>query len=75
MRENYINGNYGYGHAKQALYEVVVREFTEAREKFTHYMENRGELDVILAQGARRAGTIANEVLGRVRNKLGYLNP
>lgn len=73
MRQNYINGNYGYGHAKQALYEVVLREFGEAREKFTHYMENRGELDIILAQGARRASAIGNQVLRRVREKLGYL--
>ena len=75
MRENYLKGNYGYGHAKQALYEVVLREFAEAREKFTYYMENRGELDNILATGARRAHSIADEVLMRVRDKLGYVNP
>lgn len=73
MRQNYINGNYGYGHAKQALYEVVLREFGEAREKFTHYMENRGELDIILAQGAKKASAIGDQVLRRVREKLGYV--
>src|SRR5690606_1156691 len=34
MRNNYLNGNYGYGHAKQALFELVVEEFGEARERF-----------------------------------------
>ena len=72
MRSNYINGNYGYGHAKQALYEVVLEQFGEAREKFDYYMNNLNELDEALALGAEKAKKVADGVLERVRNKVGY---
>ncbi|MBC8755278.1 tryptophan--tRNA ligase [Kordia sp. YSTF-M3] len=72
MRQNYEGGNYGYGHAKQALYEVVVEKFATARERFNHYMENKNEIDEALTIGAEKATKIANEVLARVRKKVGY---
>jgi tryptophanyl-tRNA synthetase len=72
MRQNYINGNYGYGHAKQAFYELVLEKFKEARTKYNYFMENKNEIDVILKIGAAKASAIANPVLKRVRNKLGY---
>lgn len=72
MRANYENGNYGYGHAKQALYEVIVAKFAEPREKFQYYMNHLEEIDKALAIGAEKAGAVANEVLTRVRTKLGY---
>jgi len=72
MRANYTNGNYGYGHAKQALYEVVVAKFGDAREKFDYYMNNLKEVDDALAIGAQKAKIVANEVLKRVRTKVGY---
>lgn len=72
MRQNYIGGNYGYGHAKQALFELVVATFATQRERFNHYMENKHEIDSALAIGAEKAHKIANEVLARVRKKVGY---
>ncbi|WP_299430893.1 tryptophan--tRNA ligase [uncultured Maribacter sp.] len=72
MRANYLNGNYGYGHAKQALYEVILDTFGEAREKFDYYMNNLNEIDDALAIGAEKASKVADGVLKRVRTKLGY---
>ena len=72
MRSNYLNGNYGYGHAKQALYEVVLGRFGEAREKFDYYMNHLNELDEALAVGAKKATIVADSVLERVRMKVGY---
>ncbi|PCJ97667.1 MAG: tryptophan--tRNA ligase [Flavobacteriaceae bacterium] len=72
MSANYLVGNYGYGHAKQALYEVIVRQFSEAREKFDYYMNNLNEIDEALTFGAEKAKKVANEVLERVRAKVGY---
>ncbi len=72
MRSNYLNGNYGYGHAKQALYEVVLERFGEAREKFDYYMNHLNELDEALAVGAKKATIVADSVLERVRMKVGY---
>ncbi|GLB52852.1 tryptophan--tRNA ligase [Neptunitalea chrysea] len=72
MRANYEGGNYGYGHAKQALFELICKKFKEPREKFNYYMDNLDEVDAILKQGAKKAAVIADEVLERVRKKLGY---
>ncbi len=72
MRSNYLNGNYGYGHAKQALYELLVGQFAEARGKFEYYTNHLEEIDSALALGAEKARIVANGVLDRVRNKLGY---
>ena len=72
MRANYLGGNYGYGHAKQALYECLVRVFGEARERFHYYMSHKDEIDHALETGARKAEGVANTVLNRVRAKLGY---
>ncbi|SIQ05800.1 tryptophan--tRNA ligase [Maribacter ulvicola] len=72
MSANYLAGNYGYGHAKQALYEVIVKEFEEPRQKFEYYMNNLNEIDDALALGAEKARKVADGVLERVREKLGY---
>ncbi len=72
MRANYEGGNYGYGHAKQALYELIIEEFVDIRTKYNHYMENRHEIDAALAIGAEKARLVAQDVLKRVRDKVGY---
>ncbi|GJQ07375.1 tryptophan--tRNA ligase [Capnocytophaga cynodegmi] len=72
MKSNYLAGNYGYGHAKQALFELMLEKFAEPRQKFNYYMENLEELDKILQEGALKAQKTANEVLKRVRKKVGY---
>jgi tryptophanyl-tRNA synthetase len=72
MSANYLAGNYGYGHAKQALYEVILQKFGEAREKFDYYMNHLDEVDEALAVGAEKAKKVADGVLNRVRSKVGY---
>jgi tryptophanyl-tRNA synthetase len=72
MRANYEGGNYGYGHAKQALYELIINKFSKEREKYNYFMKNLDEVDKALAIGAKKATAVANEVLMRVRKKLGY---
>jgi tryptophanyl-tRNA synthetase len=72
LRKKYEGGNYGYGHAKQELYELVVEKFAEERKLFNYYMENLPELHAKLEKGEAKARAIAAEVLGRVKEKLGY---
>lgn len=72
MRQNYEKGGYGYGHAKQAFYELLIDKYSKERELYNHYMENLNEVDAALAVGAEKAHKIANEVLRRVREKVGY---
>lgn len=73
MRSNYLNGNYGYGQAKQAIYELIIEKYSTERAKYFSLMENKNELDVVLQEGAKKARVTANEVLNRVRTKVGYL--
>ena len=72
MRQNYLAGGYGYGHAKKALLELIMERFAEPRERFNYYMDNLSELDDMLAMGAGKARVVATETLARVRKVLGY---
>lgn len=73
MEQNYRQGNYGYGHAKQALFESILQRFEKERQTYNHLMENKHILDEALREGAAKAQLIAREVLNRVREKLGFL--
>ena len=72
MKKNYEGGNYGYGHAKQALFELILLKFESPRERYNHYMANLIEIEEALAVGAKKATAVATEVLARVRKKVGY---
>lgn len=71
MKNNYLRGNYGYGHAKQALFSIICESFKIEREKYNYYMSNLDELDTLLENGAHKAAIVASEVLARVKRKLG----
>jgi tryptophanyl-tRNA synthetase len=72
MRTNYINGGYGYGHAKLALYDLILVKFAKEREIYFELMANPAKIDEILAIGAEKARVVAQGVLQRVRAKVGY---
>jgi tryptophanyl-tRNA synthetase len=72
LRTKYEAGNFGYGHAKQAYYELVVEKFSAERERYNYYMNNLNEIDDALAIGAEKAKKVAADVLKRTRSKLGY---
>ena len=72
MRAKYLGGNYGYGHAKQELYELILEKFADVRERYHHFMDNKHLIDEALAVGAEKATKVANDVLQRVRAKVGY---
>lgn len=72
MKANYENGNYGYGHAKQAVFELITDKFAVQRERYNYFINNLDEIDKALAIGASKAKLVANDVLKRVREKVGY---
>ena len=72
MRAKYLAGNYGYGHAKQAFFELLISRFKDERERYWYYMDNLSEIDKALAIGAKKAQKVAEKVLARTRRKLGY---
>jgi tryptophanyl-tRNA synthetase len=74
LREKYKNAtrDFGYGHAKQALFELIIEKFATEREKYHYYMNNLPELEQALQEGAQKAAKVANGVLSRVRASLGF---
>ncbi|MBK7113289.1 MAG: tryptophan--tRNA ligase [Flavobacteriales bacterium] len=72
MRTNYLQGGYGYGHAKKELLSVLLDGFVTERSTFTRLMNDRTTLDATLRQGAEKATSVASGVIGRVRERLGY---
>jgi tryptophanyl-tRNA synthetase len=72
MKENYLKGGYGYGSAKQAFYELILEKYAEVRSRYDYYMNNKSEIDQALSIGAEKARVVAQGVLKRVREKMGY---
>lgn len=72
MRGNYLGGNYGYGHAKKALLELIKEKYDPARERYQALIDNPAEIERKLAEGAEKVRPIAQSVLKRVKDSLGF---
>ena len=71
MKENYERGGYGYGEAKSQLFELILETYSKQRNTYNYLMDNRSEIDQILKEGSIRAKKIADQVIKRVKSKLG----
>ena len=72
LREKYLAGNFGYGHAKTELFNLLVERFAKEREVFNYYMTHLDELEEKLQKGAEKTREIARNTLVKVRESLGY---
>jgi len=72
MRANYAKGGYGYGHAKTALYELILFKFEKARKRYAELMNNTDILEKELQIGEAKARKIAQEKLKQARTILGF---
>jgi len=72
MKSNYLAGGYGYGHAKIALFDLILSKFKIERETYNSLMADTSKIDDALALGAEKAKKIARKVLDRVREKIGF---
>ena len=72
LRARYQAGGMGYGHAKQLLFDLILDRFSEEREKYDYFHQHPEEVYISLAKGAEKARKVAQEVLLRVRDKVGY---
>lgn len=71
LRQKYLAGNFGYGHAKNELLSLILTKYSKERELFSYYMNNLPELEEKLQEGAEKTRKIATETLKRVRANLG----
>lgn len=72
MRQNYIGGNYGYGHAKKEFMQLILDNYAAEREAFDHYMSHPEEIEQKLAAGEAKAKAVGMGLLEKVRDKLGF---
>ena len=72
MANLYKAGGYGYGHAKQALFDLIITKYKTQREKYWYLMQNENEIIDALKVGEEKARDYANKVLTRVRKTIGY---
>jgi tryptophanyl-tRNA synthetase len=73
LRALYLGGNFGYGHAKKALLDLILEKFAKERIAFDAFMSNPEEIEKNLAAGEEKAKAVAMKLLNRVREKLGFL--
>ena len=72
MRKRYLSGNIGFGEAKKVLLNEIKTKFKIERDKFNFLINNPEIVEQELENGSKKAKIFANEVLKRVRLKLGY---
>ncbi|MFH1129326.1 MAG: tryptophan--tRNA ligase [Patescibacteria group bacterium] len=63
----------GYGDFKKDLADVVVEKLKEFQEKRKEFEKNPELVKKILAQGAKKAQTIAEETMAEVKTKMGLI--
>ena len=68
MGDGLRQGKLGYGHIKNMLLDAVIRETSEAREKYNYYMAHFDEVEEMLQEGAKKARPIAQETLRRLKD-------
>lgn len=72
LDKKYRTGNFGYGHAKEELYQCILKRFEKERALFNHYIAHPNEVEEVLKVGAEKARKIAQKTLSRVRTEMGY---
>lgn len=71
MRENYMGGNYGYGHAKLALFEKMWTTFEPMRKRRAELEADIGYVQKVLDENGKKARQEANEFLTKIRKAVG----
>jgi tryptophanyl-tRNA synthetase len=72
LKEKYLAGNYGYGHAKKELFDLIRINYAKERELFDFYMKHPEEIEKRLVEGEEKAKKTAYPLLRKVREKLGF---
>jgi len=71
MAERYRAGNYGYGHAKLALFDAYMDFFAPMRKRREELLADPGYVDAVLKRGAERARELAETSMDQIRKAVG----
>lgn len=72
LKNKYLGGNFGYGHAKKEFLGLILEKYAEERRLYDYFMSNPEELEKKLSEGESKAREVAKEILGKVRERLGF---
>ncbi|MBE6371847.1 MAG: tryptophan--tRNA ligase [Lentisphaerae bacterium] len=71
LAAKYRAGNFGYGHAKQALFEAYMEFFAPMRKRREELLKDPGYIEDVLKKGAERANAVAAVTMDKVRRTVG----
>jgi tryptophanyl-tRNA synthetase len=71
LRQRYLQGGMGWGHAKQELFEVMNAALAPMREKYYALMEDPSVITSILAEGSAKARDLASAKIKALRDVIG----
>ena len=71
LRERYMEGGMGYGHAKQDLFEKFWEFFRPMRKLRDELANNPDHIQKILERGSEQAKSVASENLREIKNAVG----
>ncbi|MDZ4121604.1 MAG: tryptophan--tRNA ligase [Candidatus Cloacimonadaceae bacterium] len=71
LRDRYLAGGMGWGHAKQELFEVMNASLAPLREKYEYLMQNQDYIDQVLHKGSAKARELAATKIGNLRRIIG----
>ena len=73
MREKYLAGGYGYGHAKLALLEKMKERFSEKRDRYFDLIKRKDDVVDILKKGSNTAREKMRDKLDKIKTIMGFL--
>ena len=71
LAAKYRAGNFGYGHAKQALFEAYMDYFAPMRRRREELEKKPGYIDEVLRKGAEKANAVAAQTMDEVYRAVG----
>jgi len=71
LRQRYLAGGMGWGHAKQELFEVMNAALSPMRTRYDELMANPHTITSILEEGSAKARILAQKKIGYLRSVIG----
>lgn len=73
LKEKFLAGNFGYGHAKTELFDKFMDYFAPFQKKREELLQNMDYVNEILKKGALKAREIATKKVDEVRDVVGIM--
>ena len=74
LKDRYLAGGMGYGHAKEELFKVLDRELMPLRERYENWIHRPDDITDVLRDAAKRARDIALDTITEVRKAVGVMD-